>query len=101
MPDAAAVRFCLELYATGVSHRIRRAGAPALRISATDSEFTVVAGEGHPAAAVRADEFELFRATSGRRGRAEVAGLQWEGDASPYLDCLNVFGPVPDDALSD
>ena len=98
--DTEAVRFSLNLYAFGVSRRLREAQLP-LRVVALDSDFDLVAGEGDPEATVRAEEFELFRAFSGRRGRHAILAMQWDGDAGPFLSYLNVFGRVPEGDIRD
>lgn len=98
--DAEALRFALGLYAFGVSRRLRETSA-SLRVIATDTDFDLVAGVGEPAATLRATEFELFRTFSGRRGRAAVNAMQWEGDPTGCLPALNVFGQLPDYELTD
>lgn len=99
--DAAAVRFSLEVFAFGLTRRLRAAAGPALRVEATDSDFAIDAGEGTPKATVRADEFELFRMFAGRRGRDQVLGFDWAGDPSAYLPLLNTFGELPDYDVAD
>jgi hypothetical protein len=63
--------------------------------------FDATTGDGDPGATVSAPEFELFRAMSGRRSRAQVAAFEWQGDSGPYLDVLCVFGPLPDNDVVD
>jgi uncharacterized protein (TIGR03083 family) len=101
VPDDDAIRFSLGLYAMGCRMRVSGSDVPPLRIQATDSDFELVAGEGEPAASVRASEYDLFRTLSGRRGREAVLALDWDGDPKPYLSCLNVFGAVPDYSVPD
>lgn len=96
VPDAAAIRFSLDIYAKGVRWRVKSGEFPAVRLVATDSDFDVTAGDGEPAATLRAPEFELFRVVSGRRGRDAVLAMDWSGECSSVLDVLNVFGPLPD-----
>ena len=103
---AEELRFCTSLYAFGCGRGLKHAGIPPLAIKATDTDFAVVAGIGtagigEPQASVRASEFELFRALSGRRSRGQVAAYEWFGDAAPYLDRFNIFGDLPDDDILD
>jgi uncharacterized protein (TIGR03083 family) len=95
------LRFCTNLYAFGFSYAVKKQALPALDIAATDTDFTRIAGEGEPQASLRASEFELFRALSGRRGRSQVLAYDWTGDPAPYLGLLNVFGSLPEGELID
>ena len=95
------LRFCANLYAFGCGRGLKHAGIAPLAIAATDTDFAFTAGIGEPVASVRASEFELFRALSGRRSRRQVAAFDWDGDPSPYLDRFNVFGVLPDDDVVD
>lgn len=99
--DAAAVRFGLELFALGLQFKLKQAQGLTLRTEATDSDFTLIAGDGEPAATLRAGEFELFRTLSGRRGRSAVLAMDWDGDATPFLPWLNAFGAVPEYDVTD
>ncbi|MDQ1700581.1 MAG: hypothetical protein QOG34_2444 [Frankiaceae bacterium] len=92
---ADELRFCTNLYAFGCGYGLKQAGVPPLSIEATDTDFAFTAGIGEPVATVRASEFELFRALSGRRSRRQVAAYEWEGDSAPYLDRFNIFGDLP------
>jgi uncharacterized protein (TIGR03083 family) len=94
------LRFCTNLYAFGCGYGLKQAGIPPLAIAATDSDFAFTAGVGEPAASVRASEFELFRALSGRRSRAQVTAYDWTGDPAPYLDRFNIFGALPDEDVT-
>lgn len=98
---AAELRFCTNLYAFGCGRGLKHAGLPPLAIVATDTDFAFTAGIGEPVASVRASEFELFRALSGRRSRRQVAAFDWDGDPTPYLDRFNVFGVLPEDDVVD
>lgn len=90
------LRFCTTRYAFGCGRGLKEAGIPPLAISATDTDFAFTAGVGEPVASVRASEFELFRALSGRRSRRQVAAYEWDGESSTYLDRFNIFGVLPD-----
>jgi uncharacterized protein (TIGR03083 family) len=47
---------------------------------------------GEPAGTLDVEEFELFRALTGRRSAAQIRCLEWSVDADPYLQ---VFGLGP------
>ncbi len=98
---AEELRFCTTLYAFGCGRGLKDAGIPPLAIAATDTDFAFVAGIGEPQASVRASEFELFRALSGRRSRRQVAAYEWDGDPAPYLDRFNIFGVLPEADVVD
>src|SRR3954453_1436381 len=53
VPDAEAIRFCPELYAGLVCHRVRKAPAPPLRIEATDSDLVIESGDARPVVTLR------------------------------------------------
>jgi uncharacterized protein (TIGR03083 family) len=61
----------------------------------------VVAGANHPGSLVTltTTRFELFRAVLGRRSRAQVQAMAWDGDPTPYLDHFFVFGPAELDVI--
>jgi uncharacterized protein (TIGR03083 family) len=99
--DRAALRFSLELFALGLAFRLKDNDNLALRLEATDGDFTVGAGAGEPAVTLRASEFELFRMLAGRRGRAAVLAMDWDGDATAFLPWLNNFGALPHYDITD
>jgi len=105
LPDPTAVRFGATGFSMGLGRRIRQAGLPALRLFDPDTGFDVTAGEGQPAAHVAGPEFELFRAMAGRRSRAQVGRLSWDGDSAQcldqYLDAFCIFGPLREQDLFD
>lgn len=94
--DAAPVRIATAGYVVGIGWRLAPAGIPPLKVVAGDSER--VAGEGEPAATVRATRFEMFRALSGRRSPDQVRAFDWDGDPEPYLRFFYPYG-VREDAL--
>jgi uncharacterized protein (TIGR03083 family) len=98
---AEELRFCTNRYAFGCGYGLKQASIPPLAIAATDTDFAFTAGIGEPAASVRASEFELFRALSGRRSRSQVTAYEWTGDPAPYLDRFNIFGALPDTDIAD
>lgn len=71
--------------------RERQLGALAVR---TPTQTWSIGGEGGPdpaGPAVASSAFELFRSLTGRRSRAQIAGLEWTVDPEPYLPCFQ-FG---------
>jgi uncharacterized protein (TIGR03083 family) len=50
---------------------------------------------------LNASKFEIFRSLAGRRSGAQVAAMEWTGDAAPYLDLLSPFGPLRDTDVQD
>ncbi len=97
-PDPAAPiwRAGFELYLRWLSTRLRSRCLPALRL--TDGRSEWVAGDGIPAATVRAGRGELFRMVSGRRSGAWIRTLPWDGDPAPYVDVVSPY-PLPADPV--
>ncbi|HWB65590.1 MAG TPA: maleylpyruvate isomerase family mycothiol-dependent enzyme [Mycobacteriales bacterium] len=93
LADPAAIRFCVDKYARNCRHSIGAAGLPAVRLESSDSDFRLDADGA--TVTLRAPEFELFRALSGRRGERQVCALDWSADPAPYLAHINVFGALP------
>jgi hypothetical protein len=55
-------------------------------------------GSGEPLTEVRADGYELLRASFGRRSRRQIAAWDWSpAPLSQVVDCFSVFGPRDDD----
>jgi uncharacterized protein (TIGR03083 family) len=75
-----------------LDHLLKEDGLPALRIQVEDKALTV--GAGQPAGTVTLTWFEMLRTLSGRRSRAQVRALPWEGDPGTWMDHLFVFGPA-------
>jgi uncharacterized protein (TIGR03083 family) len=48
---------------------------------------------------LRTSRFEALRWRTGRRSRAQLAGMDWSGDPAPVLDHLYLFGPADADVL--
>jgi len=90
------VKIGLASYIGGVDMRIRQTDLPALCFD-TGAKQRVVGGE-EPAATVKADRFELFRALSGRRSPYQVRAYQWDADPEPYLPFFYPYG-LREDAL--
>lgn len=69
--------------------------APALVLE-TDGDARTI-GTGEPASRVRTSRFEVMRALSGRRSRAQVEAYAWEGSPRPEALASRRFGLRADD----
>ena len=87
--DSDGVRLALERYVAALGARVTEAGLPAVRVG------DVVAGDGEPAAGVKASPFELLRALTGRRSPEQIRALDWDGDPEPYVAIFSAYG-VPE-----
>ena len=74
----------------GLDANLRNHGAPPVEIRADD--VTRVVGGDTPAITLTTTKFELTRTLTGRRSAAQVAALDWSGDAAPHLPVL--LGPL-------
>lgn len=83
--------------ASQIKHRVRAAGLPAIRAIVGDDDR--ILGDGEPGITVRAEPYEWARVVMGRRSRAQMAALDWDGDPGPYLDLLTVFSPPETDLV--
>ncbi|HVF05062.1 MAG TPA: maleylpyruvate isomerase family mycothiol-dependent enzyme [Frankiaceae bacterium] len=91
--DAPVTRLAFGVARAWLGNRLATLGLGPLRLSAGEREWTL--GDGEPVATVSGPAFELFRAVSGRRSRAQLLALDWTGDAAAYLDVLSPY-PLPD-----
>jgi uncharacterized protein (TIGR03083 family) len=76
-----------------------RSGLPAIRFVTEAGE--VVGGAGDPKATVKASQFELVRATSGRRSASEVAGYGWDCEPNAELLLAAPFFTVRPEPLNE
>jgi uncharacterized protein (TIGR03083 family) len=97
--EAPALSVSLELQISLLGQRLDEAGLPALRLKAGGGEWT--AGQAEVGATVVAPStFELLRALHGRRSRAQVGALGWDGDGpARYLDVFPRFAPPTQDIV--
>jgi uncharacterized protein (TIGR03083 family) len=70
-----------------------RPGGPLLRAGGQQWRL----GDGEPDATVELDSYELYRGLFSRRSRRQLSQWPWQGDPTPFLDNLPVFGPRTDD----
>ena len=95
--DTAACRIGLASMAVGLGFRLDARGIAPLLIRYDGRDR--ICGTGEPAATLTADRYEMFRALSGRRSRAQIAAYEWEGDPSPYLSVIPPYGERVDDLI--
>lgn len=88
--DNPAISIGLKGYITVMGWRLGSAGIPPLSLDVGDKTYT--AGDGEPAATVRASRFEFFRAMSGRRSPEQIAAYDWQGDPEPYISYFYPYG---------
>jgi uncharacterized protein (TIGR03083 family) len=95
--DNAAITFVVPLLLDRLVERAATHGLAPLEVRCGGDG--VIAGGGNPGPTVTltVTPFELFRATFGRRSRAQVLAFDWDGDATPYLVHLFVFDPTEHD----
>ena len=94
--DGVPVKLGASGYIATMGFRLASAGLPPLAFDFGTK--TSVAGEGEPAATVRASRFEFFRALSGRRSPDQIRAYDWTGDPEPYLSYFYPYG-IREDAL--
>lgn len=83
---AEALNFNLERLA----RRITKEGLPTLKV-VVDSQERVL-GEGEPTATLTTDSWTMLRLLAGRRSRDQIRGLEWDGDPSPWMDRISMYG---------
>jgi len=93
--DSEAYAVGRKGFHVGLAKKIEEVGLPGLRLEANDG-WSFDAGPEPVVTVTAPDSFELFRALSGRRSRAQVLAFDWRGDPAPYLPFLNRFGDLPD-----
>jgi hypothetical protein len=73
------------------------AGRPAVSVSTPSGSWLL--GTGEPIASLRTTDFELARILIGRRTHAQILAAGWEGDPTPVVGRLHVFGPPEADLV--
>ncbi len=76
-----------------------RGGAPAICFVTEAGEQ--ISGTGEIVARVEAPRFELFRAVSGRRTTAEIAGYGWDRGPQPGLLLAAEFFSIPEHSIGE
>lgn len=95
--DGVLVSLALASGFTSFAVRAGARGLPPLRMRYEGKER--VTGEGEVAATWSGSRFELFRALAGRRSNAQIAAMEWEGDPTPYIPLVPMYGPHDDDLV--
>ena len=95
-PEVPATSLALAGYGASLDHRVRRAALPAIAIRYDGKQR--VFGDGDPVAVVSADRSTLVRLLASRLTPAQILGLDWQGDASPYLDLIPEYGAVDNES---
>jgi uncharacterized protein (TIGR03083 family) len=88
--ESPPVRIGAAGYVAFMDLRLRAAGGPGLAVRAGEKSWVIGADE--PAATLRTDRFELFRAMSGRRNPDQIRAYDWDGDPEPYLPFFYLYG---------
>lgn len=89
--DSAATAIGIEfMVGSWLHYGVRPASLPPLLVDSGERQWS--AGDGDAPVTLRAEPFELLRATTGRRSRAQIASLDWSADPEPYLPTF-VWGP--------
>ncbi len=95
--EEAGTSYVADRLANVFAQRRRTEGLPAVRLVGDGREWTL--GEAEPVATLRAGDFEIARMLVGRRSRAQILKLDWDGDPAAVLDQLHLF-ELPDDDLA-
>lgn len=95
--DTPLVALAFASYFAAFAMRLGARDLPAVRVRYDGKER--VTGEGEVAATWSGDRFELFRALAGRRSNAQIAAMDWEGDSSPFVPLVSMYGPHDDDLV--
>lgn len=89
--ESPPVKIGVSGYLATVDMRLRSDDGPAVAVEAPGKRW-VVGGED-PAATLRSDRFELFRALSGRRSPDQIRAYDWSGDPEPFVPYFYPYGP--------
>jgi uncharacterized protein (TIGR03083 family) len=95
--ESDALKLGLAAYAIGAGMRLGSRGLPALRIRYDDRERVV--GVGEPVATWSGDRFEIFRALAGRRSRAQILAMDWDGEGTVFAPVIPAYGERADDLV--
>ena len=89
--DGALVAIGFASYLAAFGMRLAKRNLPPVRVRYGGKER--VTGEGEVGATWSGERFELFRALAGRRSNEQIAAMDWEGDATPYIPLVSMYGP--------
>lgn len=91
--NAATTAIAFAVSRDWLRMRLDRAELSALRMRCAGREW--VMGHRPVGITVGGDRFELFRAITGRRTRAQLLALDWDNDPTPFLEVLSPY-PLPE-----
>ena len=95
--DDDALFIALEFQIDNLAWRLKERGLPGLKLRAGDRVWAT-APFGVGATVSAPDPFELLRCLHGRRSRAQLAALEWDGDEpGRYFDAFTRFPPAAED----
>jgi len=96
--DNAAIGLGLARYAPFFVERVEQAGPAPLAVQAGSHRWEPTAGPA--AGVVQGSPFEVLRALTGRRSRAQARRLDWQGvDPEPHLPLISPYGQPEDDLI--
>jgi uncharacterized protein (TIGR03083 family) len=97
--DHPAYPVAMEVVVGGFTGSIMSRMLPALRFETSAEAWT--AGDGEPAAVVRASRLDLYLSLTGRRTYRQIRKLSWTADPGPWLPAF-AWGPFwPPDQPSE
>jgi uncharacterized protein (TIGR03083 family) len=97
--DDAALLIALDFQIDNLGWRLKEQGLPGLKLRTGDRVWQTAA-LGVAAIVTAPDPFELLRCLHGRRSRAQLAALTWEGEGPDrYLDAFTRFPPAAEDIV--
>jgi uncharacterized protein (TIGR03083 family) len=89
--DDARAEFCIDALSSGWESWKHEPVA-----IVTDTR-TFRLGDGEPKVTLRTTDFDFIRAAFGRRSRAQVLAMDWDGDPTPFVDDLVIFSWAEND----
>ena len=95
--DGDVVAFAVGMLAAGHRRGWTDGDRPTLRVVGEHRDW--VFGAGDPDATLTAADYELARQFIGRRSRAQLLAMDWDGDPTPFVDALSVFPPPATDLM--
>jgi uncharacterized protein (TIGR03083 family) len=97
--SSQALRVAIGVQLEALRTRLADGGLPALALRCGDGK-TFRAGTGEPGATVRfPTAWEMLRAVTARRSRAQLLGYAWSGPAEDYVPAFFRFAPPEQDIV--
>ena len=95
--DTETARWAMAQTADRLRGLANRGKVPPLRLVLDGNEELL--GTDGPEVSLTTTSFELFRASLGRRSRAQLESMGWTGDSTAHVAVLPIFGPTPYDIV--